>query len=451
MALFDRSELVLGSLLGNGAFCQVHELKEVHLNTNKVLSKLYINNKLHQADRTREYIRQTCLRQQEQRDQDTLQLDVSSDEDDSATENSQRTPQHDQPRYVVKLLKPNLATQRSYKVFLHAAADLRMEYEILSRLSHPNIVQLKGGAITESHHYHTGPLSNSELATQEYFLLLERLEETLSQRIVCWKNMGGVVIKTKDSKRDRIPRYYLEKLRIARDIASALSYAHQQRYIFRDLKPDNVALTADGTAKLIDFGLCRELPKVKDDSSIRRGKEPLFRMSGVGTRRYMAPEMIMSRGYNQKVDSYSWAMVFFEMLCLEKPYSSYNRETHKILVCENRDRPCPTAEVPHAAHKLLEAAWTQDSGDRLSMVEIHSELEAMMDSAQREALPLHERSLKVVMEMAELLGVEDSFLSGGGLNKREDSLISRKSTAELTVSTATSASSDMSILSSPWR
>jgi serine/threonine protein kinase len=174
-------------------------------------------------------------------------------------------------------------------------------------------------------------------------------------------------------------------------------------------------------------------------------------MSGVGTRRYMAPEMILGHGYNQKIDCYSWAMVFYEMLCLQKPYASYNREAHKILVCEHEDRPRPSSDVPVMARKLLEKTWAQDPGDRLSMAEIYRELENMVDSAERQAMTLPERSLKVVMEMAELFTVEDSFPSSGNLTKKDDSLISRKSTAELTVSTATSGSSEASILSSPSR
>ena len=169
-------------------------------------------------------------------------------------------------------------------------------------------------------------------------------------------------------------------------------------------------------------------------------------MSGVGTRRYMAPEMILGRGYNQKIDCYSWAMVFYEMLSLQKPYASYNRDVHKILVCENEDRPRPSVEVPLPARKLLQRAWAQQPWDRPSMKEICNDLEVMIESAERQALTAHERSLKVIMEMAELFTVDDQYPSCSS-NKKDDSLISRKSIAELTVSTSTSACSDISLLS----
>jgi serine/threonine protein kinase len=436
MALFDRSELVLGELLGKGAFCLVHELQDVRLNDGMVrpyFSRSWWDNKLHQADRTREYVRRTC---NSKTADDCCCDDPSKDGSGEDSEITQHT------RYVVKHLRPNLATERSYKVFVHAAADLRMEYEILARLSHPNIVQLRGGAVLEMSSSSWIPRS---MDNEDYFLLLERLDETLTQRIHCWKKLESTQRKSHGvDGSTSIPPFFLEKLRFARDVASALAYIHEQRFVFRDLKPDNVGIAHDGNVKLFDFGLCRELPKLSKAHAFN-GKEPLFRMSGVGTRRYMAPEMIMGRGYNQKIDCYSWAMVFYEMISLQKPYDSYNRDMHKVLVCENEDRPRPSLDVPLSARKLLQRAWAQKPCDRPPMTEIHHELEMMIDSTERQALTVHERSLKVIMEMAELFSGDDSNYP---CSKKDDSLISRKSIAELTVSTSTSASSEMSLLSS---
>jgi serine/threonine protein kinase len=429
MALFDRSELVLGELLGKGAFCFVHELQDVRLNSCLVspyFSRPWWDNELHQVHRTREYIRQTCRECNNQKDGDDRN-GPSRDECNAAT-----LPRTRPPRYVVKHLRPNLATKRSYKVFLHAAADLRMEYEILSRLSHPNIVQLRGGADMAT----AGSGSPSQPIEDEgYFLLLERLNETLSRRIHSWKRLETSNPKQCTSN----PPFYLEKLRFARDLASALSYIHEQRLVFRDLKPDNCAISFDGTLKLIDFGLCRELPKVSEEDGWN-GKEPLFRMSGVGTRRYMAPEVIAGRDYNQKIDCYSWAMVLYEMISLEKPFASYDRDMHKTLVCDNADRPLPSLEVPLPIRNLLHRAWAQHPWDRPPMMEIYGELETLIKCVERQTLTVHERSVRVIMEMAELFSVDDQYPR----NRKDDSFFSRKSIAELTVCTSATACSDAS-------
>mmetsp|Transcript_1990 Transcript_1990/g.3642 ORF Transcript_1990/g.3642 Transcript_1990/m.3642 type:complete len:584 (-) Transcript_1990:176-1927(-) len=430
-ALLDRSEVVLGDLLGKGAFCVVHELQDIRLNNAKLrpyFSLPWWEDKFRQVDRTREYIRQTC-------------------QDETGN-----------PRYAIKQLRPGLATDRGHKVFVHAASDLVMEFEILSRLSHPNIVQLRGGAVIDKS-------AGVAIDKANYFLVLEKLEETLTQRIHYWKRMGGCPSSSSPgSRRHRatskgslgLQPYFIEKLQFARDIASALAYIHSKSLLFRDLKPDNCAIGLDGKVKLLDFGLCRELP---DASKATGGKkEPMFRMSGVGTRRYMSPEMIVGRGYNQKVDCYSWAMVFYEMLSLQKPYASYNREVHRILVCENKERPYPPVDISSSVRDLLQEAWAHDPCERPSMQDVYDQLGPMVESAERQAMSPHERSLKVVMEMAELLTLEDHqqtvsrcAAAGSVLGKNDyDSFISRKSTAELTVSTATSsATAEASLLPTP--
>jgi serine/threonine protein kinase len=175
----------------------------------------------------------------------------------------------------------------------------------------------------------------------------------------------------------------------------------------RDLKPDNVGIALDGTAKLFDFGLCRDL-SLKEDVVLSHHnimkREPIYRMSTVGTRRYMSPEMISGHGYNQKTDSYSWAMVFYEMLSLQKPYAKYNRDMHKILVCEQQGRPLPSMDIPWSARDLLKRSWANDISDRPTMKEICDELEKMIDTVAQQTLPLIERSLRAVLEMTELFG-----------------------------------------------
>jgi hypothetical protein len=173
----------------------------------------------------------------------------------------------------------------------------------------------------------------------------------------------------------------------------------------------------------------------------------------------MSPEMILGKGYNQKVDCYSWSMVFYEMLSLQKPYSSHNREIHRILVCENKERPYLTADIPLCARDLLQRAWAQDHEERPSMKQIHQELGPMIETAERQALSPHERSLKVVMEMAELFNIDNdcaTTVSGSSSNSNNNhhhqevgSFFSRRSTAELTVSSASTEPSSLFYSSPP--
>ena len=175
-------------------------------------------------------------------------------------------------------------------------------------------------------------------------------------------------------------------------------------------KPDNVGFksAADETTEFIqlfDFGLCRELPS--SDSA----PDAVFHMSAVGTRRYMAPEIVQRTGYNLKVDVYGWAMVFFEMLALQRPYDLCNRDVHRILVCQGGQRPCIRPFWPNDLKDLLRQAWAPNHADRPTMDEIIKQLVRLLDAAKRQQLTPTDRSLQVVCELAGLFSSASSNVS----------------------------------------
>lgn len=397
-ALFHCSEIVLGRLLGTGAFCDVHDLYDINLLSRDELERRKSPINKESELQKREYIYTTCLDRGER------------------------------PRYVIKHLRPNLTADRGIKVFTHAAIDCLKEFDILSRLSHRNIVRLCGSA-TLGKIQTNGNLEDYERIVQEnnpeaFFIVLEKLQETLSQRILRWTVMKKrVPPKCIPESGIPLPQFYLQKLQYACDIANALAHMHSQGMVFRDLKPDNVGISSDGTAKLFDFGLCRYVPSEHDDVSGSKNcmkREPMYRMSTVGTRRYMSPEMIRGQGYNKKTDCYSWALVFYEMMSLRKPYAKYNREMHKILVCGELGRPHISVDIPWSARDLLQRSWCDNVSDRLTMIETCDELEQMIESVKQQTLPLIERSVRAVVEMAELFEFGNdktlTCISGGAIS-----------------------------------
>jgi serine/threonine protein kinase len=84
-----------------------------------------------------------------------------------------------------------------------------------------------------------------------------------------------------------------------------LEYLHEKGFIYRDLKPENILMGEDGHIKLTDFGLSKEL---KDDEN--GGLTNTF----CGTFQYLAPEVIMKRGYNKMVDWWCLGVLLFEMV-----------------------------------------------------------------------------------------------------------------------------------------
>lgn len=120
---------------------------------------------------------------------------------------------------------------------------------------------------------------------------------------------------------ERGPRIgVLEALRIARQIASALAYAHSHGIIHRDIKPDNVLLGQDGHVYVADFGLAHVLARSENQHLTAAGL-------ALGTPAYMSPEQATSEPLDGRSDIYSLGCVLFEALAGEPPFAGTNPGT----------------------------------------------------------------------------------------------------------------------------
>lgn len=100
-------------------------------------------------------------------------------------------------------------------------------------------------------------------------------------------------------------------LRVTREIATALNYAHSKGFIHRDVKPDNILLRDDGSAALTDFGIARA-----NDSTTQMTRTGTV----IGTPHYMSPEQARGRPLDGRADLYSLGIVLYELLLGRVPY-----------------------------------------------------------------------------------------------------------------------------------
>jgi CheY-like chemotaxis protein len=151
------------------------------------------------------------------------------------------------------------------------------EYEVVSKVSHPNVVRIHDLGIADDHAY----------IAMEYFPdgdLRVRLKQPLSAA---------------------------QALGYLRQMACALEAIHAVGVLHRDLKPGNIMLRRDGSIALIDFGLAKQLELEADITATGE----IF-----GTPYYMSPEQGHGHGCDERSDIYSLGALFFELVTGQKPY-----------------------------------------------------------------------------------------------------------------------------------
>jgi serine/threonine-protein kinase PpkA len=123
---------------------------------------------------------------------------------------------------------------------------------------------------------------------------------------IAMEYLGGGTVLSEDGK----ARPVTFSLRIVREIATALNYAHAKGFVHRDVKPDNILLREDGTAALTDFGIAR----ANDSTHMTRTG------TVIGTPHYMSPEQARGRPIDGRADLYSLGIVLYELLLGRVPF-----------------------------------------------------------------------------------------------------------------------------------
>jgi len=148
-----------------------------------------------------------------------------------------------------------------------------------------------------------------------------------------------------------------EALRITRQVAEALGYAHKQGIIHRDVKPSNVLLTKEGDAVLSDFGIAKIV-----ESLVTLTKTGV----GVGTPEYMAPEQGQGLPVDGRSDLYSLGVMLYEMTTGQAPYSA---ETPLAVVLKHINDPLPLPRrvnpaIPEAVERIILTCLAKSPADR---------------------------------------------------------------------------------------
>ena len=258
------------------------------------------------------------------------------------------------------------------KVLLAAVANdaerlarFSREAQLIASINHPNIAQIHG----------------LEDAGGIRALVMELVEgPTLADRIA----------------REAIPLE--EALPIAKQIAEALEAAHDLGIIHRDLKPANVKIRADGTVKVLDFGLAKVLDPAGATSS-EAANSPTLSMQAtaagviLGTAAYMAPEQARGKAVDKRADIWAFGCVLFEMLTGTRAFQGDDiTDTIVAVVSKEPDWTALPASAS-GVRPLLVRCLKKDRRQRLqaigdARIQIHELISGTSDDGARPLAPV---------------------------------------------------------------
>lgn len=252
---------------------------------------------------------------------------------------------------AVKMKSLMLESNDDMKEFQHACnLEIQKEAQVMKTLSHPNIVLFM----------EAGFYKGSICIISEY----------------CARGSLRDVLKRANVKHLSWPT----KLRLALGISHGVQYLHNANppMIHRDLKSPNVLVDDSWHAKIADFGTLRFSEIVSSVQHTQRTKEHQMEMTGlVGTTRWMAPEVIRGdKIYTSKVDIYSLALIFWELIEGQLPFEStrWNTEIEKLVLAGKR--PVIRADLCPLRWKLLiVTCWHANPQERPTIQQVINSLQ----------------------------------------------------------------------------
>jgi serine/threonine-protein kinase len=236
-------------------------------------------------------------------------------------------------RVVLRTLRPQYAANRTLrKQFEHGA-------RVLDQLEHPHVVRLRelgdvGGMPYMTVDYHEG----------------QNLRERIARR---W------------------PELHQRQLALVRQAASALHHVHRRGFLHMDLKPENLLITDDVRAVLLDF-----------DLAVEHSGQPLKLKELQGTASYFAPETLQHHVVDEASEVYVFGVCMYELLTLHKPFDSNSQEAYRRAVSDPRRAAHPLRRhrpgIPAPLEAVILKCLAKDPGSRYpSMALVLHDLDAL--------------------------------------------------------------------------
>ncbi|MBN2426079.1 MAG: serine/threonine protein kinase [Calditrichaceae bacterium] len=221
---------------------------------------------------------------------------------------------------ALKMIAPGMAMNANF------IRRFQTEAKALARLADPNIVQIY----------------DLRSADDQWFIVMEYVDGG---------NLGDIIRKEGALSVDR-------SVSVTRQMLSAIGHAHSAGIIHRDIKPNNVMLTAENIVKITDFGLAKDQGNIANTVTV----------AGGGTLYYMSPEHVKGFSFtDRRSDIYSIGMTFYEMISGNVPFHNVDSDFDiREMIVRKSIIPPKTfkADIPHRLEEIIMKALAKKPEDR---------------------------------------------------------------------------------------
>ena len=239
---------------------------------------------------------------------------------------------HDR-KVAIKVLRPDVGTLAGRRALLH-------EIRIAASLQHPHIV----------------PLFDSGESDGRVFYVMPYI--------------AGESLRARLARESQLPQP--DALRILREIASALAYAHRTGIVHRDIKPENILLAGDPAigdphTLVADFGIAKAIDASLSQAGQSTAATSSLAPDPLGTPGYMAPEQAAGGRVDRPADVYAWGVVAYELLAGRHPFAE-RTSPRALMAAHLGERPTPLdarcRDVPAAVANLVMRCLEKDPSAR---------------------------------------------------------------------------------------